>query len=108
MNVNPKDARGGVIGWVTAGILLLAFITYFVIATSTVSARINLRSEHAGPARSTAPASMMVVVSKDGKTFHAPDCRYIHHPAKKQSMTAEQAIKAGYVPCVRCMKSYAQ
>ena len=92
----------------TAAILLLVCVAYFLIASSTASARINLRSEHADPAVPTTPGSMMVVVSRDGKTFHAPDCRYIHNPAKKETITAAQAISEGYVPCVRCMRKYAK
>jgi hypothetical protein len=51
---------------------------------------------------------MMVVVSKDGKTFHAAGCRYIHDDAQEQTITAQQAINDGYVPCIRCMRKYAR
>src|SRR5437763_279664 len=108
MALNDRGPRGGFSGWLTGGILLLVCVSYFLIASSTASARINLRSEHADPAKATTPAGMMVVVTKDGKTFHAPDCRYIHDRSKKQTMTAADAIKAGYVPCVRCMRKYAR
>lgn len=100
--------RGGFLGWLTGGILLLVCAAYFVIASSTASARINLRSEHADPAVSSTPGSIMVVVSKNGKTFHAPECRYIHDPEHKATMTAQEAIKEGFVPCLRCMWRYAQ
>ncbi|HEV2112774.1 MAG TPA: hypothetical protein VGR50_01420 [Terriglobales bacterium] len=59
-----------------------------------------LRSAHSQPA-ATVP-SRMVAVTAQGKTFHDPSCKYIH--GKIEMMPAEEAIRRGYSPCVRCMR----
>jgi hypothetical protein len=100
--------RGNSLGWVVAGALLIVLVASFELGSSTASAHKPLRSEHAHPANSAIPAGMMVVVSKDGKTFHAADCRYIHDPARKQTMAAGEAVREGYVPCIRCLAKYAR
>jgi L-fuculose-phosphate aldolase len=51
---------------------------------------------------------MMVVVSSDGKIFHASGCPFIHDKAHVRTIVAREALKEGYVPCVRCMKKYLQ
>ncbi len=58
------------------------------------------RDLHAQPA-SYVP-QQMVAVAEEGKTFHDPKCSYIH--GKPVMTTAEDAVKKGYVPCVRCMR----
>ncbi len=58
------------------------------------------RSEHSQPARKL-PAAQ-VTVTEDGKTFHHPECPYIHGRAKLVS--AQDAVQEGYAPCVRCMQ----
>jgi methylphosphotriester-DNA--protein-cysteine methyltransferase len=47
-----------------------------------------------------------VVAVSDGKIFHVPGCRFIHDKDKLQTMTAGEALRAGYAPCVRCLKKY--
>jgi hypothetical protein len=47
----------------------------------------------------------MVVVSEDGKTFHAAGCRFIHDKALR-TIPASEALREGYAPCVRCMRKY--
>jgi len=53
---------------------------------------------------------MMVEVAADGKTFHAPGCKYLHeHDGAGNSariVTAAEAMREGYVPCVRCLRRY--
>jgi len=48
----------------------------------------------------------VVVAVSDGKIFHVPGCRFIHDKDKLQTMTAGEALREGYVPCVRCLKKY--
>lgn len=60
----------------------------------------GLRTEHSRPAMK-APARMVAVVA-GGKTFHDPRCKYMHGAPKM--MSAEEAIRKGYSPCVRCMR----
>jgi hypothetical protein len=54
------------------------------------------------------PPNLIVYVADDSRVFHAPGCKYLHkhddEPAKQ--MTAADAIKQGYVPCVRCLRQY--
>jgi hypothetical protein len=54
------------------------------------------------------PPNLIVDVSDDSRVFHVPGCKYLHkhddQPAKQ--MTASEAMKEGYVPCVRCLREY--
>ena len=60
-----------------------------------------LKSQHSEPAvRQPAPGTQ-VVATEEGKTFHVPTCRYIHGK-ERRTITAEEAIREGYAPCVRC------
>lgn len=62
-------------------------------------------SAHAQPGHEI-PPDMMVVVSADAKEFHVPGCPFIHNKDKERTMTAKEAQREGYVPCVRCMRKY--
>ena len=64
-----------------------------------------LLSEHAQPARNI-PADMIVVVSAGAKDFHRPGCGAIHNKDQERTLTAGDAIREGYVPCVRCLRNY--
>jgi hypothetical protein len=64
-----------------------------------------LRSEHAQPARNI-PPDMIVVVSDGAKDFHRPGCPVIHNKDQERTLTAQDAIRQGYVPCVRCLRKY--
>jgi Putative zinc-finger len=67
----------------------------------------ELRSHLALPARGI-PPTLMVVVSDDGKVFHVPGCKYLHkHDDENPTlMTAADALRKGYAPCVRCLRQY--
>lgn len=66
-----------------------------------------LRSEHA-KAGQNIPPDMAVVVSEGAKEFHVAGCEFIHNRDKIRTLTAKEAIREGYVPCVRCMRKYLQ
>jgi len=66
-----------------------------------------LRSEHA-QAGHNIPPEMRVVVSEGAKEFHVPGCDFIHNKEKVRTLTAKEAMREGYVPCVRCMRKYLQ
>jgi hypothetical protein len=66
-----------------------------------------LQSEHAQPGRNI-PPDMLVVVSAGAKDFHVPGCGEIHNKDKIRTLTAKEAIREGYVPCVRCLRKYLQ
>ena len=59
----------------------------------------DLLSQHSRPALHV-PAKMVAVVP-GGKTFHDPMCKYMH--GTPEMMAAEEAVRKGYSPCVRCM-----
>ena len=67
----------------------------------------ELRSHLALPAQGI-PPTLRVVVSDDGKVFHVPGCKYLHkHDNENPTlMTAADALRKGYAPCVRCLRQY--
>jgi Putative zinc-finger len=97
--------KGNAFGWMMAlgfaAVLLLSFevgnVSRLVAPTS--------RSDMAQPGFHI-PADLAVVAVADGKIFHVPGCRFIHDKDKLQAMTAGEALRAGYAPCVRCLKKY--
>jgi hypothetical protein len=66
-----------------------------------------LQSEHA-QAGHNIPPDLPVVVSAGAKEFHVAGCDFIHNKDKIRTLTAKEAIREGYVPCVRCMRKYLQ
>ena len=102
---NMPRSRGPAFGWMVAVTAAGLVVGGFEVGSSSVFTRPELRSEHAHPG-SGVPAQMMVVVSGDGKTFHAPGCRFIHDKTKLRTVAVSEALREGYSPCVRCMKKY--
>jgi hypothetical protein len=51
---------------------------------------------------------MVVVVSAGAKEFHLRGCEFIHNKDREKTLTAKEALREGYVPCVRCMRKYLQ
>ena len=64
-----------------------------------------LKSEHAQPGEHI-PDDMVVVVTDGTRLFHAAGCDFIHNKETERTLTAKEAIREGYVPCVRCMRKY--
>jgi hypothetical protein len=52
------------------------------------------------------PPSMLIFASEDGKLFHAAGCAFIHEKEKLRTMTAAEATREGYTPCIHCLKKY--
>jgi hypothetical protein len=96
--------RGTAWGWMVAFAAAVLAVGTFAIANSAAGVQSALRSPHAQPGVHV-PPEMMVVVADDGKTFHVQGCTFIHDKSLR-SMPAEQAMKEGYTPCIRCMKKY--
>src|ERR1019366_3074861 len=69
------------------------------------SHRLHRRLEENMPGTGV-PPDMIVVVSADGKAFHAAGCPFIHDKAHIQTIQAREALRQGYAPCMRCMKKY--
>lgn len=43
-----------------------------------------------------------VKVTKSGKKYHLPDCRYINHKNNITELEIEEALRIGYTPCTVC------
>lgn len=92
------------LGWMVAATTAVVLAGSFEAARSY--SRPALRSRHAQPATGV-PPELLVVVSTVGKTFHGSTaCPFIHDKAHLQTIPAREAMRQGYVPCVRCMKKY--
>ena len=77
------------------------------LGNSAVFRQPDLRSALAKPPHGV-PSSLMVAVCDDGKVFHVPGCKYLHkHDDENlRMMTAAEALREGYAPCVRCLREY--
>ena len=52
------------------------------------------------------PPDMQVVVADGTKVFHVAGCGLIHNKDQERTLTAKEAIREGYVPCVQCLRKY--
>ena len=102
---NMPGNRRSFLGWMVAAAAAVLVAGSFEVARSSVFSRPELRSEHAQPGAGV-PPDMLVIVSGDGKTFHAAGCPFIHDKAHIRTIQAREALRQGYAPCVRCMKKY--
>ena len=98
--------RGGFFGWAVAFAALALTVGAVELGRSSVFAPPELRSAHADPAKPSIPPDMMVIVAEEGKTFHRAGCPFMHDKTHLQTIPANQAIREGYAPCVRCMHEY--
>jgi len=100
-------SRGTAFGWLLAAAAVALISGSFALARLDAGSAAPLRSYHADPGIGV-PAAMMVEVSDNGKTFHVPGCRFLHkHDAEKvRLVAAAEAIREGYVPCIRCLRQY--
>ncbi len=102
---NISGSRRSFFGGMVAVAAALLMAGAFEVARSFGSNQPGLRSEQAQRAVGI-PPDMVVVVAEDGKTFHVAGCTFIHDKARLQTITAREAMREGYAPCVRCMKKY--
>jgi hypothetical protein len=54
------------------------------------------------------PPDLTVVVVAGAKEFHKPGCDLIQNKQIVRTMTAKEAIREGYLPCVKCLRKYLQ
>jgi len=102
--------RGTAYGWLIAVAALALVSGSFALARFDSSPRIAVRSHLAKPGVGV-PPDMMVEIAADGKTFHVPGCKYLHKhehegEGEVRLVAAAEAIREGYVPCVRCLRQY--
>lgn len=100
-----SPSRRSFLGWTAAFATGILVAGGFELARSSPSDRLPLRSEQAAPGKGV-PPGMMVVVARDGKTFHVASCPFIHDKVNLRTIEAREAVQEGYTPCVRCMKKY--
>src|ERR1039458_2073088 len=91
--------------WILAAAATLFLVGGFEMAQSPDSGGAALRSEQAR-ATNDVPPGMMVVVAEDGKLFHVAGCSFIHDKAKLRTVSARNAMREGYTPCMRCLRHY--
>ena len=105
LDENMPSNRRTFLGWmVAAAAACLIFGTYEVTRGSAFR-NPQLRSQLAEPGNGV-PPYMLVVVSENGKLFHLAGCDYIHEKTKLRTVTAADATREGYAPCVRCLRKY--
>jgi hypothetical protein len=102
---NMPRRRSKAWGWVIGFAAAVALILVMIEVGKPPAARQPLLAELAQPGYNV-PPNMMVVVAAKGKTFHVSGCRFIHDKANLRTMTAAEAMREGYVPCVRCLRKY--
>jgi hypothetical protein len=105
LDENMARSRRSFIGWMAVAAAAVLVVGGFEVGSLSVFSRPGLRSEHAQPAPSI-PADLMVVVAEDGKTFHVAGCPFIHDKTRLRTISAREAMREGYAPCVRCMRKY--
>jgi len=104
---SARTQRSGWSSW-SAWLIPVAALALFAGGlrwANSLSVAHPLQSEHAQPGHNI-PPDMTVVVSEGAKDFHVPGCDLIHNKDKERTLTAREAIREGYVPCVRCMRKY--
>lgn len=101
---NLPGRRGNSLGWLVA-VAAAALIAGSITLVNTKAAAPKLRTEHAQAGRSV-PATLAVVVTDHGKLFHLASCPFLNEKDTRRSLTAGEAEKEGYVPCVRCLGEY--
>jgi hypothetical protein len=105
-----QSARVRSRGWSTWSAWLVPVAALALFAgglrwANSLTAPHPLESEHAQPGHDI-PPDMVVVVSEGAREFHRPGCDFIHNKDHERTLTAKEAIRQGYVPCVRCMRKY--
>lgn len=103
-SVGMRSARSLWILAVAAAAMVAGSLT---LGNSSAFKQPDLRSHLALPS-SGIPPTLMVVVSDDGKVFHVPGCKFLHKHDDESPvlMTAADALRKGYAPCVRCLRQY--
>jgi len=100
-----SPTRRGFLGWMVAAVAGGLVLGGFELASSSALTSPRLRSEHA-QASNRVPPDMMVIVSDRGKIFHVAGCPFIHDQANLLTVSAHEAEREGYAPCLRCLKKY--
>ena len=104
LDENMPGNRRSFLGWmVAAAAACLVFGTMEVARSSSRGPELRSQQAQLGTG---VPPDMMVVAAEDGKLFHLAACTFIHEKGKRRTITAAEAAREGYTPCVRCLKKY--
>jgi hypothetical protein len=104
-NVRVTGGRWSVWSTWLVPVAALVLIAGGLRVANSLTAGPELKSEHAQPGQGI-PPDMLVVVTSDAKLFHAAGCDFIHNKQTERTLTAREAMRQGYVPCLRCMREY--
>lgn len=104
LNASMRPRKGTAFGWLVA-VAALALLAGGITLASAGTLRLALRSQHAQVGHGI-PSGLVVLVAAHTKVFHVAGCPFIHDKDELHSMTAGEAIREGYVPCVRCLGKY--
>jgi anti-sigma factor RsiW len=99
------STRRTFVGWMAAAAAAVLVVGSLELVRASAPRRTEQRSEMARGGRGV-PPDMMVIVAEDGKLFHRAGCTVIHETEKQRTITAAQASREGYTPCVRCLGKY--
>jgi hypothetical protein len=104
-NVRVTGGRWSVWSTWLVPVAALMFIAGGLRVANSLTAGPELKSEHAQPGQGI-PPDMLVVVTSDAKLFHVAGCDFIHNKQTERTLTAKEAMREGYVPCLWCMREY--
>jgi len=90
--------------WVVP-VAALLLITGGIRLANSLTVTHPMKTAHGQPAQEI-PPDMPVIVTTGTKLFHAAGCPFIHHKQTERILTASEAMREGYVPCLRCMRKY--
>jgi hypothetical protein len=98
------SSRRNFLGWMVAAAAAVLVVGGIEVVRSTSNGP-ELPSETT-EAGNGVPPNMLIFASEDGKLFHAAGCIFIHEKTKLRTMTAAEATREGYTPCILCLKKY--
>jgi hypothetical protein len=98
------SSRRNFLGWVVAAAAAVLVVGGIEVVRSTSNGP-ELPSEMT-EAGNGVPPNLLIVASEDGKLFHVAGCPFIHEKDKLRTMTATEATREGYTPCIHCLKKY--
>ena len=104
LSTRVEGQRGSAFGWGLSLAVAAMIGVALLIGNLEETHQPRLLSRHSQPALRVPPG--MVAVAANSKTFHVPDCPYLHGSWKL--IPAEVAIREGYNPCVRCERELLQ
>jgi anti-sigma factor RsiW len=101
---DTRPPRRAMLGWLVASAAMVLVSGSVVIANRFGSENGQTKSEMANPGR--VPADLEVVVTDHAKLFHLKECPFVRESDHPHAVTAAEAQREGYVPCVRCLGQY--